>query len=447
MASDIFPRENDTSGNIEYKKVIKDTIDDCRMMRLSTQMKWRMQEGLKLNNKLEAIYYLGINDDGSISNCSQEELHMSIKKIKQIANLINCITSPTIIENYAKVLVTPKIKQEKSDIRVCLLGDSGCGKTTLVSCLTRGELDDGNGSAASVIHRYDHEFMCGLTSSIKIEYIGFKDNNIINYNNNFDVDIVDKSDKIITLIDLPGNTKYFRTTLFGLMAYKPDYAIIFNNSSYYINLCNSLNINYKLITSKYDIEQDINSFSCVTGHNLDKIHDLLNNLQPTIITHQSVDVHFMITSVRNITDVGLVISGIMVSGQISINDKLYIGPINNKYIKIKILSIHIKKQNKTNLLQGQYGSLLIKHKNKYTICKYMNIFNKLMLDTLVDSIYINIKLVENKEYIILIHNMKLVCMYNEGRLLLKEKVKIKNGDIGLIMETLDFFIVDEKNKW
>lgn len=441
MAALKLPCENDTFGNIEYKKVIKDTIENDRFVRLSTQMKWRMQEGLKLNNTLEAIYYLGINDNGDISNCTEEELRTSINKLKQIAKTINCDIYPTIINNYAKVLVLPKVKQRKLDIRVCLLGESGCGKTTLISCLTRGELDDGNGSSASVIHRYDHEFVCGLTSSVKVEYIGFNNDEIINYNNNFDVDIVDKSDKIITLIDLPGNIKYFRTTLFGLMAYKPDYAIIFNNDDYYINLCNNLNIKYKTILSKHDITQLSDSFSCVTGYNLDNVYNLLNSLQSDIIEYDTTNVHFMINEVKYITDVGLVISGIMREGQIQCNDKLYIGPINSVYVKIKILSIHIKRQSKKELLQNQYGSFLIKHKNKYTICKYMNIFNSSILDKLVNSISINIQLVENKEYIILIHNMKLVCNYKQDKLELKENVMIKKDDIGIIMDTQQVFIV------
>jgi GTPase len=46
-------------GNIEYKRYLIN-LDTNRLEQLSTQMKWRLAEG---NN--EAIYYLGVDDDGT----------------------------------------------------------------------------------------------------------------------------------------------------------------------------------------------------------------------------------------------------------------------------------------------------------------------------------------------------------------------------------------------
>ena len=43
-------------GNIEYKRKIYD-LSDYRFEQLSSQMKWRINEG-----NGEALYYIGIND-------------------------------------------------------------------------------------------------------------------------------------------------------------------------------------------------------------------------------------------------------------------------------------------------------------------------------------------------------------------------------------------------
>ena len=63
-------------GNIEYKrKIINPTSE--RLDQLITQMKWRLNEG-----NGEAIYYIGVEDNGSVSGISNNDLKESIKNIK-----------------------------------------------------------------------------------------------------------------------------------------------------------------------------------------------------------------------------------------------------------------------------------------------------------------------------------------------------------------------------
>ena len=47
-------------GNIEYKRFILN-LSPHRFEQLTSQMKWRLSEG-----QGEAIYYIGVEDDGSI---------------------------------------------------------------------------------------------------------------------------------------------------------------------------------------------------------------------------------------------------------------------------------------------------------------------------------------------------------------------------------------------
>jgi len=47
-----------------------------------------------------------------------------------------------------------------------MVGNVDAGKSTLVGVLTKGELDDGNGSSRAKVLNFDHEIESGRTSSI-----------------------------------------------------------------------------------------------------------------------------------------------------------------------------------------------------------------------------------------------------------------------------------------
>lgn len=61
------------------------------------------------------------------------------------------------------------------DIRIAVLGNVECGKSTLISVLTYDELDNGQGRARLNLLRHIHEIQTGHTSSISKEIIGFND--------------------------------------------------------------------------------------------------------------------------------------------------------------------------------------------------------------------------------------------------------------------------------
>jgi len=64
-------------GNIEYKLKLIDP-SPTRFERLVTQMKWRLQEGLG-----EAIYEIGVGDNGSLYGLNEEDLTKSLDTLKQ----------------------------------------------------------------------------------------------------------------------------------------------------------------------------------------------------------------------------------------------------------------------------------------------------------------------------------------------------------------------------
>lgn len=55
-----------------------------RMQHLITQMKWRLREG-----QGEAIYEIGVQDDGTIKGLTDKELDASIRTLKSMAAALN----------------------------------------------------------------------------------------------------------------------------------------------------------------------------------------------------------------------------------------------------------------------------------------------------------------------------------------------------------------------
>ena len=78
------------------------------------------------------------------------------------------------LKKSAEVLIR-KVPEDSQfiDIRIAVLGNFESGKSTLVSVLTHGELDNGSGRARLNLFRHPHEIQTGRTSSINNEIMGF----------------------------------------------------------------------------------------------------------------------------------------------------------------------------------------------------------------------------------------------------------------------------------
>ncbi len=217
-------------GNVEYKLKIK--ADDKRADQLASQMKFRLFEG-----NGEAIYVLGITDDGIPEGISPDEMNATIEQLNKIAEKINAKTTILRkIENegreIAEILVR-KIKDPEKlpvDIPIVSLGNVDAGKSTLIGVLKTGKLDDGRGSARTAVFRHKHELETGRTSSISSTTIGIDiDGNIINQDPiapPSDLVLLEKSIKTISFHDLAGHEKYLKTTIYGLSGLSPKYAML-----------------------------------------------------------------------------------------------------------------------------------------------------------------------------------------------------------------------------
>ncbi len=65
------------------------------------------------------------------------------------------------------------IEQDIRPIKIGVIGNVDAGKSTLVSVLTKGMPDDGNGGARVRVLNFAHEQTTGRTSSIGQEIMGF----------------------------------------------------------------------------------------------------------------------------------------------------------------------------------------------------------------------------------------------------------------------------------
>ena len=253
--------END-NGKYEYKYKLTGLTKE-ELEGKVTQLNFRLDEG-----NGEAIYEIGVTDDGCPLGITQERLDETLKNIQYMAEQIDASVqtidiseSPINILNesnrktYAKchnVLVSALTKSDLDakrfvsellirrnnhentyvGLRVAVAGNVDAGKTTTIGVLTHGINDNGNGLARQHIFNFKHEIETGRTTSVAQEILGF-DNKGEVVNEKLRKlkaptwpEIVRASSKICTFYDMAGHEKYFNTTIRGMSGIYPDYCLI-----------------------------------------------------------------------------------------------------------------------------------------------------------------------------------------------------------------------------
>lgn len=420
--NDVLEKEDD-EGNIEYKwRLIN--LDKEKLIQYSNQMKFRITEG-----EGKAIYEIGINDDGVLIGLNEKDFKETVENFNKIVNEIGAtseVLCEKIVNDYGdkviEFLVSDISKNEYIDLRIGLLGDTGAGKSTFMSVITNGVLDNGCGSMKVHSLQHIHELSSGYTSSISYDLLGFKNNKVTNYDLFGKLtwkDIVKESSKISTLIDLCGNEKYFGTTINYVSCDMIDYIFLFVDENItkitkkhlllglgmkipilmiinkidimnekmlrkikndVINLIKSVKkipyfvndfLNYKISLNMIPVIQ----FSNVTGNGKELIEQIINKLTVNKKIPRTNKVEFIIEKYLMINDKCIII-GYIVSGEIKSKDILFIGPFKNgEFKEIKINDIQRKKVYVTRGLNGQHVSFLLDYKG-YDIKKGMVMVSK-----------------------------------------------------------------------
>ncbi|KAJ3228142.1 hypothetical protein HK099_006022 [Clydaea vesicula] len=263
-----LPKEVE-KGNVEYKlKLVNPPVE--RINHLTTQMKWRLAEGHG-----EMLYEIGVADNGTLVGLSDEDLIASIATLKIMASQLSAeitVVSEKLVEGTGRKVAEILVRKGFNaldhflEIRIAIIGNQDAGKSTFLSVLSQGQLDNGRGKARLNLLRHRHEIESGRTSSISKEVIGFDSSGeMINYAKS-DVTSVEQvcelSTKIVTFLDLPGFQKYQMTTISGLSGSNPDYACLVLSatsgglntvSSEHIGISVHLNVPIFIVLTKIDI--------------------------------------------------------------------------------------------------------------------------------------------------------------------------------------------------
>lgn len=423
-------------GNIEYKlKLIDPTA--TRFEHLVTQMKFRLQEGLG-----EAIYEIGIEDNGYPKGLSEKELKLSIETLKKMALELNA--DITILREregdigkVTEVLVRKLAEEDFLEIRIAVAGNVDSGKSTLVGVLTQGKLDNGRGLARVNVFRHKHEIETGRTSSISQQIMGYDSKGrIVNYeslNEHSWTKIIEGSSKVLAFIDLGGHEKYLKTTLFGLTGHKPDYVLlviganmgIVGMTKEHLGIALALKVPIIIVVTKIDIcpehilKQTLDNLakllkmpgsnkipiivrnvddvvvsakniisrriapvflvSNVTGENLDNLRKFLNLVPAYKMWDEFIDepVEFQIDETFSVTGVGTVFAGTLMSGTVTIDDELLLGPDEfGNFQEVKIKSIHNKRLQVKRVVAGQTATFALRRIQRSAFRKGMVLLGK-----------------------------------------------------------------------
>ena len=330
-------------------------------------------------------------------------------------------------KDYDKNEIPPYLKE----IRLAVIGNVDSGKSTLVGCLTKGIKDDGRGYARKFVFNYQHENESGRTSSIAEEIIGFRNTKMIyssRLNDKKNVswkDIASQSDHVITLLDLCGHEKYLKTTMYGVSALLPHYAVILIGTNMgvqrmtkeHLGIVISLNIPFFIVFTKVDIapkevkEKTINTFtsllktgfqksvfnvksekeaesaaklipmgnlvpifqvSTVTGEGLDELKSFLSRLIPknyinaelSLLKSAKDKTEVLLDNAFN-TKVGCIHAGVVVAGKLEVNQKLLLGPTQDGFFKpVQVREIQFLRVTVNEICCGNSCSFKLKSLDK-----------------------------------------------------------------------------------
>jgi elongation factor 1-alpha len=436
-------------GYIEYKwKLIN--VSNEELEKKQSQMMYRLEEG-----NGECMYYLGIKDNGKIIGLTNEEYIETIKNLIKIINTIKCyykIIEINECENekkWYKILIQRINYGNYIDVKIGIIGNVDSGKSTLTGVITKGCQDNGRGLARSLIFNHRHELDTGRTSSIGHHIVGFdKEGNIVNKQMNGKImkwqEIVDKSKKIVTFYDLAGHEKYLKTTIYGLSTFDLDVCLVIINGNSginhmtreHINVSLSLNIPIIIIITKIDITPEekkkeiykkleimcnrrINKIP-IKIDNIKKLNDyykkdnILSIIEVSNVTLENIKLlenylSMLYTKIKNneineefnlqidcnyhITGFGTVVSGLVKSGKIKINDNVYLGPNEfGEFIPTKIKSIHIKLRKENELMAGIYGCVALRNIERNMIKKGMVLIDEKAPKKVVKRFWANIQI-------------------------------------------------------
>jgi elongation factor 1-alpha len=218
--------------NIEFKESLKKDhhLKTDRKRQLASQMKYRMERG-----DGEAIYLVGVYDDGELKGLDGEEMDESLFVLRQIAQEAGAKFSevekhPGGKGEVAKVIITRQTNGKRKHMLIGVAGHVDHGKSTLIGSITTGALDNGSGGTRIFLDVQKHEIERGLSADLSFAVYGFQQEKPIKLKNPLNKreksKMVETSDKLISFVDTVGHEPWLRTTIRGIVGQKLDYGLL-----------------------------------------------------------------------------------------------------------------------------------------------------------------------------------------------------------------------------
>jgi elongation factor 1-alpha len=316
----------------------------------------------------------------------------------------------TTIETQNRVLET----MGKHHIRVAVAGNVDAGKSTLIGTLRTSTLDDGRGLNRGKIMKHKHERDTGRTSTISQHEIGFDMLGDVLSSCASESEIAKTSARVVSLMDVAGHEKHFRTTVAGLSMGMADYSLVLVNSAqpptimtmHHLRLCAACGVPVIIVMTKadscpshvfrqtknavvdtlrspefnkryYEVKSDRDvetvkdklhslvpavTVSCVTGEGLDVLKKMLFALPKRRHHEKKMNrpFEFLIEEVFNVKGIGHVLSGFVFSGTYRKGEPLFIGPMKDgTYAKATVRSIHVAQTDVDYTYAGHSACLAI----------------------------------------------------------------------------------------
>jgi elongation factor 1-alpha len=387
--------------NIEFKENLNSNthLFTERKQQLASQMKYRLERG-----NGEAIYFIGVDDDGELLGLEKGEMDESLYVLGEIARDINAKimdveTEPTGRGKVAKVLISRFQTSKPDHLLIGVAGHVDHGKSTLVGTLTTGSLDTGSGRTRIFLDVQKHEIERGLSADLSFAVYGFNKGSPVRIKNPLNKRekalMVEKCDKLISFVDTVGHEPWLRTTIRGIVGQKLSHGLVVvaadqgptHITREHLGIILAMDLPVIVVMTKIDmvgterietVRQDIFGLlkmvgripymvktpedahfltenmnhhlvpvikaSPVTGEGLELLDRLFSNLK--IPSHEEdLKKPFMmyIDKIYSVIGVGTVVSGTIRQGKVKKGEKLILGPFNSGYfhsVSVKTIEMH-----------------------------------------------------------------------------------------------------------
>jgi elongation factor 1-alpha len=404
--------------NIEFKENLNSNthLVTERKQQLASQMKYRLERG-----NGEAIYFIGVTDDGQLLGLGKPEIDESLYVLGEIARdvkakIVNVETEKAMKGEVAKVIISRFPTNKPDHLLIGVAGHVDHGKSTLVGTLTTGSLDSGAGSTRIFLDVQKHEIERGLSADLSFAVYGFKNGEPVRIKNPLNKRdkalMVEKCDKLISFVDTVGHEPWLRTTIRGIVGQKLSHGLLVvaadqgptHITREHLGIILAMDLPVIVVMTKIDmvtpervktVRQEIFDLlklvgripymvktsqdadfltenmnhhlvpvvkvSAVTGEGLELLDRIFSRLKTPSHEEDSKKPFMMyIDKIYSVIGVGTVVSGTIRQGKVKKGEKLILGPFNSgDFLPVSVKTIEMHHYRKESAAVGEVVGISI----------------------------------------------------------------------------------------